>query len=205
MTQSSLWHQQQKSSDYAELCNALFEREIIRLSAEPVKSVELFQRRLKSLPYYVQRTAYNMLAVDSPLELDIQNATWSTKQSKSMPTTTQNVDDVQQWYMKWQPAVGLVVPLNVDGNFLLDSVDRIDRDKQRFRTNQHGWFALDNLSQQPTQLLKPSKKVMMAACAGHCWRNSAPVTPKIPSMRELLLSCSINWRNFKRPLQINDS
>lgn len=205
MTQSSLWYEQQKSSDYAELCNALFEREVIRLSCEPTTSLELIQSRLKSLPYYIQRAAFKMLSVESPLELDIQNATWSAKQSRTMPLSDQDADTVSKWYLNVELNVGLVVPIKEDGFIGLDSVDRVDNDNQRFRTNRHGWFSLTNLSKESEQILKPNKKIMMAACAGHCWLNAKPTSPKIPTMRELLLSCSINWRNFKRPIPINDT
>lgn len=203
MTQSSIWYQQQKSSDYAELCNALFEREVIRLSNEASPSVEQIQHRLKSLPYYIQRAAYKMLSVESPLVLDIQNATWSAKQNKSMPFSEQSIESVQKWYLAIELNVGLVLPIKELGHVSLDSVDRVDKANQRFRTNRQGWFDIDNFSANKKQLLKPTKKVMMAACAGHCWLNGKPAAPKIPTMRELLLSCSINWRNFKRPIPIN--
>ena len=70
------------------------------------------------------------------------------------------------------------------------------------------------------KLLKPNKKVMLAACAGHCWQitphntfysttdnkksttSARKLQPIIPSLRELLLSCAINWKDFKQPLAL---
>jgi hypothetical protein len=52
------------------------------------------------------------------------------------------------------------------------------------------------------QLLKPNKKVMSAACAGHRWLNVNKANPSMLSLREILLSCAINWHNFKQPLAI---
>lgn len=202
MTQPSLWQPQQKSSDYEVLCNALFEREIRELSVLPVNSVEALQGRLKSLPYYVQRTAYKMLAVETPLTLDTQNAAWSAKQSRTVPMSGQTANDVWHWYEQSNLAVGLVVPIFIGGLIVLDSIDRVDEDNKRFRTNVYGWFSASLDIKKSAQLLKPTKKVMMAACAGHSWQAVGPTSPKIPSIRELLLSCSINWRNFRRPLQI---
>ena len=202
MTQPSLWQSQQKSSGYEALCNALFEREIRALSVLPVHSVDAIQGRLKSLPYYVQRTAYKMLSVDTPLILDTQNAAWSAKQSRTAPISGQTPDDVWCWYQQAKLTVGLVVPIYIGGLIVLDSIDRIDEENKRFRTNVYGWFSVTTHTKQNVQLLKPTKKIMMAACAGHSWKPVGPTSPKIPSIRELLLSCSINWRNFRRPLQI---
>ncbi len=207
MTQSSLWHNESKSTDYAELCNALYERELGVLSSQPFTQVEVLQGRLKSLPYYVQRTAHQMILAETPLSLDAQNGMWQTKQSKSIPLTGQAEQMVWEWYCKAGVNVGLVVPVLKRDHISLDCIDRIDEAKGRIRTNYNGWFSVEQVvktvGEQPVQLLKPTKKVMMAACAGHAWKNNALASPKIPSMRELLLSCSINWRNFKQPMAIN--
>ena len=120
--------------------------------------------------------------------------------------------NVIAWYKAQQLAHGLVVPIATENSIILDCIDRVDAEKQRFRTNVYGWFYLtesDNQGAEKTKvtafnLLKPTKKVMTAACAGHCWQNSRKVQPVIPSLRELLLSCSINWRNFKQPIATNN-
>ncbi|MFD2168044.1 hypothetical protein ACFSJY_17445 [Thalassotalea euphylliae] len=201
--QSSLWQSQQQSSSYAELCNALYERELLLLSTLSTDNPNAIQSRLKSLPYYVQKTAHAMVNAQTPLELDSQNATWSTKQSRSMPLTGQSSDEIWQWYQSNPLSLGLVIPIKESDRIVLDCIDRIDADKKRFRTNVHGWFSPESMASSDTQLLKPTKKVMMAGCAGHQWQGSSPSRPVLPSLRELLLSCSINWRNLKKPLLLS--
>ncbi len=202
--QTSLWQGNYQSADFAELCNALYERELRQLSELPVSSVQAIQGRIKSLPHYIKRTAYSMLQAQTPLALDVQNASWSAKQSLQVPLSGQELDSVSKWYQSISLNHGLVVPIATPSTILLDSIDRIDNDNQRFRTNAHGWFYLEKNEKNKTniQLLKPNKKVMTAACCGHSWLNNHRANPSIPSLRELLLSCAINWRNFKQPLAI---
>jgi len=221
MTQSSLWQNNKQNNDFAELCNALYEREINTLVNASSSNV---QGRLKSLVYYVNRTAHVMMQTNeknnSPLNLDIQNATWSAKQASKLPLVGQNEQDIFAWYLTNNNALGLIVPILKNEHIILDSIDRVDINKRRIRTNVSGWFSListddadDNLpsqSQVPLQaqsdvkLLKPNKKVMLAACAGHHWQYSQnkKLRPLIPSLRELLLSCAINWKDFKQPLAL---
>ncbi|MBA6380896.1 MULTISPECIES: hypothetical protein [unclassified Colwellia] len=202
--QTSIWQRDYQSADFAELCNALYERELGQLSIDPLLTASLMQGRLKSLPHYIKRTANSMLQVQTPLKLDVQNATWSAKQGVQMPLNGQDSESVKQWYLSATLHHGLVVPIAKDSTILLDSIDRIDLEQQRFRTNLHGWFSLTELEQNQAigQLLKPNKKVMTAACSGHCWLNAHRANPLTPSLRELLLSCAINWRNFKQSLAI---
>jgi len=200
--QVSLWQDETQSADFAELCSALYEREIAQLAIMNVNSAQAVQGRLKSLPYYVKRTAHSMILSQTPLDLDVQNATWSAKQASHMPLSGQELAQVNAWYLSLNLSHGLVIPVAEDTHIVLDSIDKIDNEKQRFRTNLHGWFSLSD--PQPTsskaRLLKPTKRVMTAACSGHCWVNDHKTNPIIPSLRELLLSCAINWRNFKQPL-----
>lgn len=212
VTQSLLWQSQQQSADFAELCNALYERELMTLAHDESSVVTGLQSRIKSLPHYVKRTAFALLNAPTPLELDIQNASWSAKQASTLPSVSQLSaydKNVITWYKSQQLVLGLVVPIALDSHIVLDSIDRIDLETQRFRTNVYGWFNLtDNSAELETacevkrhqvNLLKPTKKVMTAACAGHRWQNSRKLQPTMPSLRELLLSCTINWRNFKQP------
>lgn len=228
MSQASLWQIQQQTPEYAELCHALYEREISALAQIESNSVVSLQHRLKSLPYYINRTADLMTRVQSPLELDIQNATWSTKQAKKMPLAGQTPEQVWQWYQSFNFSTGLVVPVALSDHIVLESIDRIDTDNQRFRGNRYGWFDQARVASpaaDDVQLLKPTKRAMMAACAGHCWTPSVllskPTTntalsqsqgdkvnklqPVLPSLRELLLSCAINWQNFRKPLNFISS
>ncbi|WP_286269555.1 hypothetical protein [Thalassotalea hakodatensis] len=200
--QVSLWQDESQSADFAELCCALYEREITSLSRMQLDSASAIQGRLKSLSYYVKRTASSMLQTKTPLTLDIQNASWSAKQSIHPPLAGQETDEVNQWYLSAPLTHGLVVPVADKSRIMLDSIDRIDMENQRFRTNTFGWFTLDGPQSQPIKLLKPNKKVMTAACTGHTWLNDQKTIPTMPTLRELLLSCAINWRNFKQTLTI---
>jgi hypothetical protein len=226
VTQSLLWQSQQQSSDFAELCNALYEKELIVLARNKCLALASLQGRIKSLPHYVKRTAFALLNAQTPLALDIQNASWSTKQVATSPEISQLSaydETVTSWYKSQQLVHGLVVPIALNGHIVLDCIDRIDLEKQRFRTNVYGWFYLtDNqkvsdasnraknvgdraseveseVTRSKVNLLKPTKKVMSAACAGHRWKAGQKLQPITPSLRELLLSCTINWRNFKQP------
>ncbi|MBU2894313.1 hypothetical protein KO495_13445 [Colwellia sp. D2M02] len=218
MTQANLWQTQIDSSSFAELCAALYQREINVLAQGDFPHCQALQARLKSLPHYVSRTAHAMVQVNnqqhSPLLLDVQNANWSAKQNSILPLSGQAIDDVNRWYLTSNIRVGLVVPIinrtSKQATIVLDCVDRIDLAKGRVRTNVAGWFELthstleDETSKKlksfsnDQQLLKPNKKVMMAACAGHTWQGSHKSAPLLPSLRELLLSCNINWKNFKK-------
>jgi len=213
MTQSSFWQTNKQNNDFAELCNALYEREIRLLANAEFNSIEIMQGRLKSLSYYINRTANLMVNVNdlglSPLTLDIQNATWSANQASKLPVLTQNEQDAISWYLSLinrtnKASLGLVVPIRKAGRIVLDSIDRIDTEKKRIHTNVSGWFSLTEVNDQQTlYLLKPTKKIMLAACAGHQWQGQMKATklrPVTPSLRELLISCAIDWHNFKRPL-----
>lgn len=213
MSQSSLWQTQADNNDFAELCNGLYQREIKLLAMGDFTTAKAVQVRLQSLSYYITRTAHSMTQViaqgKSPLQLDCQNASWSARQSKAMPLTGQSSNAANAWYLAGDVSLGLVVPVQIEQHIILDCIDRLDLDKQRLRTNIAGWFNLSSENTETivnnTRLLKPNKKIMLAACAGHCWQGDNKLMPVIPSLRELLLSCSINWQNFKKPLCYNPS
>ncbi|PKI14169.1 hypothetical protein [Colwellia sp. 12G3] len=216
MSQSSLWQIHTETGEFAELCNGLYQREISIIAKGNFASAQAVQVRLESLSYYITRTAHAMLQVmslgHSPLLLDTHNASWSAKQSKQMPWSAQENDqecvDTINWYLQEDIYVGLVVPVLLVDHIIIDCIDRIDLDKQRIRTNVGGWFSLaaDELIKKDQginkRLLKPNKKIMTSACTGHRWQGNSKQIPIIPSLRELLLSCSINWKNFKKPLAI---
>ncbi|SEL89277.1 hypothetical protein SAMN05216262_1308 [Colwellia chukchiensis] len=205
VTQSLLWQSAQQSSDFAELCNGLYERELLSLSKSDTATVAELQGRIKSLPHYIKRTAYALLNAQTPLQLDIQNASWSAKQANVSPSLSQlsaYPETVFAWYNSFLLKPGLVVPIQLTSHIVLDSIDRVDNEQQRIRTNVHGWFDFkaSTIQEDSIRLLKPNKKVMTAACAGHRWQNQRKLSPVMPSLRELLLSCTINWRNFKQPV-----
>jgi hypothetical protein len=138
----------------------------------------------------------------------VQNASWSSIQKSKLPLAGQSVEDICRWFTFSKLKIGLVLPIALTDHIVLDSIDRIDHERSRFRTNVYGWFSLSEqgLLEKQTlasvQLLKPNKTVMLAACAGHCWRPNGKSVPVIPSLRELLLSCAINWHNLKQPLKL---
>jgi len=216
MSQTSLWQTNQQSNHFAELCNALYERELRLLANVEPATLKSVQGRLKSLPYYINRTANLMVQVNeqesSPLTLDVQNATWSAKQANKLPLAGQTEQESNAWYLallakSHASLLGLVVPVLHGEYIVLDCIDRIDNERNRLRTNASGWFSIQPStgpvasSENRLQLLKPNKKVMLAACAGHCWQNSKKASPIIPSLRELLLSCAINWSDFHKVLK----
>ena len=85
----------------------------------------------------------------------------------------------------------------------LDSIDEIDRAGERIHCNEHGWFAMAGWPQEPDNqhklLLKPGKLLMTAVCCGHQWRNGERKTPRLLSLREMLLASRLNWQNFAKP------
>jgi len=215
MTQSSFWQTNKQNNDFAELCNALYEREVHLLANADITNIQNMQGRLKSLSHYINRTANRMVYVNelglSPLTLDVQNAAWSAKQASKLSVLVQNEQDVFSWYLTLikqtkKTSLGLIVPILKADHIVLDSLDRIDIEKKRIRTNVSGWFSLIDINVEPSiRLLKPTKKVMLAACAGHRWQglmNTTKLRPIMPSLRELLISCAIDWKNFKRPLTL---
>ncbi|MCP4990053.1 MAG: hypothetical protein GY928_29630 [Colwellia sp.] len=218
MSQSSLWQIPANTGDFAELCNGLYQREISLIAKGNFASTQAVQTRLKSLSYYINRTAHAMTNVvvqgHSPLLLDSQNASWSAKQSKRIPLsgqeTEQELANVLIWYLQARVSIGLVVPVLLGNHIIIDCIDCIDMEKQRIHTNVGGWFSLTTVGEHvisstqscTKRLLKPNKKIIASACAGHSWQGNARQLPVIPSLRELLLSCAINWKNFKKPLAI---
>lgn len=215
MSQNTLWQTNKQNNDFAELCNALYEREVNLLANADITNIQTMQGRLKSLSHYINRTANRMVYVNelalSPLTLDIQNAAWSANQASKLSVLVQNEQDVFSWYLtlinqKNKASLGLIVPILKADHIVLDSIDRIDIDKKSIRTNVSGWFSLIETNVESSLcLLKPTKKVMLAACAGHRWQgrmNTTKLRPIIPSLRELLISCAIDWKNFKRPLTL---
>ncbi|TRX55822.1 hypothetical protein [Thalassomonas sp. M1454] len=212
MAHDLLSHSSMQSTQFSELCNAMYEREVMLLANANFSDVKQIQNRLKSLSHYIKRTATSMLALESPLLLDLQNASWTMKQAKQLPIAEQATIEVQNWYMKNPPVLGLIVPVLVKNGatsrIIIDCVDRVDIDNSRFRTNYCGWFNYQQDSMNDDKsiiLLKPNKKVLTAACSGHQWQGNNKTQPITLSLRELLLSCQINWRNLRAPIPLNVS
>ncbi|CAH9053218.1 hypothetical protein PSECIP111951_00777 [Pseudoalteromonas holothuriae] len=195
--QSNLWHNEHERLQFAELVNVFYAREILLLAKQ--YNGEQLQKKLLSLPYYVERAARHISQGDVPLELDSQNACWLAPQKKAQPQF--NEQNNKSFYSVHTP-VGLVVPILVNNagytQVVMDSIDQV-RDNA-IHCNQYGWFASSGLSHQSdTKLLKPTKLLMVCACCGHRWQYKKVVVPRVLSLREMLLASMINWTNVKVP------
>lgn len=198
LTQPNLWQNADKSKLYSELCNAFYVREIKVLSQ--YQDLNLMQRRLASLPFYIERAASHIVDGQTPLKLDSQNGSWIAKQPKHCPL----LNEVQNSrFFSKSAAVGLIVPVIVNEaqiiTIKIDTIDEVHNDK--LHCNQFGWFdlagtGLDNDAQ--VQLLKPSKAAFSSACCGHRWLNNKIFTPRVLSLREMLLATRIDWQNFAK-------
>jgi hypothetical protein len=193
---------------FAELCNALYERELNHLSQAKFSNISLLQRQIGGLKHHIKRAAYNLLQDHTLLELDIHNASWQAKQGAKCPAKLLDFDKTLAWYHR-PLELGVCAAVHVSElgtqHIELDSIDRIDLDAAKLHLNKFGWFSLDgqSLANQTeakavkTQLLKPTKGIFIAACCGHSWNHKGRTQPRLLSLRELMLSFSINWQTFR--------
>jgi hypothetical protein len=193
---------------FAELCNALYERELHSLSQKKFNNISLLQRQIGGLKHHIKRAAYNLLQHQSPLEVDVHNASWQAKQAANCPAKLNETDKTELWFQK-PIALGVCAAVYVNELGLehieLDSIDRIELQAGKVHLNKFGWFMLNGLPENPQsaaqqaqfQLLKPAKNLMLAACCGHSWNHKGRGQPRLLSLRELLLSFSINWKTFR--------
>ena len=194
---------------YAELCNALYERELASLSQQKITSVNLLQRKIAGLRHHVKRAAYSLLQHQSPLQVDVHNASWQAKQAAKPMANKHSADKTQLWFSK-DIQVGCCIAIDVkqlgSEHTELDSVDRIDLNNNRLHANKFGWFNIngefceDSYRQSDIsslRLLKPSKAIFTAACCGHRWDHKGKGQQRALSLRELLLSLSINWKTYR--------
>ncbi|MFC3034209.1 hypothetical protein ACFOEE_17010 [Pseudoalteromonas fenneropenaei] len=194
--QTTIWHNEAERLAFAELANVFYAREIKQLVLQP--DAERMRRLLGSLPYYVERAARHIVQGDIPIPLDTQNACWLSPIKKPPLVDTDAATGFYQQYAQ----IGLVVPVlrwdEVYCQLFIDSLDQLGDNS--LHCNQFGWFARDGQSQSQSGLvlLKPTKAVMTAACCGHQWRLGKANTPRLLSLREMLLASSINWRDVKR-------
>ncbi len=202
--QSQLWQNDESSRIYSELCNAFYAREIVRLSQ--LTELKRLQRSLSSLPYYIERAATHIIDGNSPLNLDSQNGSWIAKQAKHCPQT--QTKQLSEFYEK-SAFVGLIVPVKVfEGDIITVRIDSIDEiTEQRLHCNQFGWFDKQGLTAQSSHinLLKPGKATFTAACCGHRWLEHKAYSPRVLSLREMLLAARINWQNFRAPVMARRS
>ncbi len=197
--QDDIFGHNQDSIQFAELCNALYQRECQILAESSSTQINLLKRKLKFLPQLVQECARGLLNNQAALSVDYYNASYQAKQAATCPSLKQSIEIISQYYTKL-PQIGRVLPIEVktiDGYHIeLDSVDRIDEENHLLHVNKHGWFYCDGQSQQTNdtiKLVKPTKAVMQAACCGHQWRWKGKGIPRALTLRELKLSFHIQW------------
>ncbi|BBN82764.1 hypothetical protein PA25_27490 [Pseudoalteromonas sp. A25] len=197
--QSNLWHNEQERLLFAELVNVFYSREIPALAQQ--YSAEQLQRKLLSLPYYVERAARHITQGEVPLQLDSQNGCWLASQKRTLPPFDEHKN---QDFFSSSNLIGLVVPVLIAdvqySQVVIDSIDQV-RDNA-VHCNQYGWFSYSGYSHDDDfRLFKPTKQLMVAACCGHRWQYGKVVAPRVLSLREMLLASMINWTNVKVPKQ----
>ncbi|WP_213609341.1 hypothetical protein [Pseudoalteromonas sp.] len=194
-----MWQTDAQKVLYAQLCNAFYQREVQRLVAEP--NSERLRRQLKSLPYYIERAATRVANATSPFVLDPQNGGWLEKQKPTPPEVDFSANEL---FYQAHAKVGLIIPVLLQNHgqirIRIDSIDQVT--KTQLHCNELGWFNFlgQGLELQSALLLKPNKATLAAACCGHQWQFSKRSSPRVLSLREMLLAAHINWRNVKRPL-----
>lgn len=193
---------------FAELCNALYERELTYLAHKKINNISLLQRQLGGLKHHIKRAAYNLLQAQTPLQIDTHNASWQNKQAAKCPAKLTDTDKTLVWFSEsMSRGVTCAVYVNELGleHIELDSIDRVDIAANKLHLNKFGWFNLNGmpLEQQSDnkapqiQLLKPNKAIFSAACCGHSWNHKGRTQPRLLTLRELLLSFSINWQTYR--------
>ncbi|MCC5856427.1 MAG: hypothetical protein JJU10_12220 [Idiomarina sp.] len=201
-TQRDIFDSNEQSSAHAELCSALYQRELTSLSYSDMDLARI-QRRLRSLPFYITKAAWAVLQTPTPLLLDTQNASWQSDQSAKPPSTTAPAT-LEKWLDR-HIAPGLPLPVLVYANnetvVAVDSVDRVDRDSRTLHLNKWGWFTYsgDSLDGELARVLKPTKKTVTAAVCGHRWSTHGKQIPQPLSLREFMLTSLFRWPDFEQP------
>ena len=207
--QVDIFSDDQSQLHYAELCNALYERELASLSQQKISNINLLQRKIAGLRHHVKRAAYSLLQHQSPLQVDVHNASWQAKQAAKCMANNYVANKTQQWFSN-DIQMGCTIAVHVKRlgceHIELDSIDKIELSSHRVHTNKFGWFNIDGeftegnyrlVDVLSLRLLKPTKAVLTAACCGHNWDHKGKGQQRALSLRELLLSLSINWKTFR--------
>jgi hypothetical protein len=205
--QSDIFCDSQHQRYFAEICNALYERELLVLSQTNFTNISLLQRRLAGLRHHIKRVAFHFINHNGPLAVDVHNASWQAKQATKCMAAKNSPAKAAAWFGVYA-RLGLPVPVHVATlgaqHIELDCIDRIE--EQRLHLNKYGWYSLngepdvsDNKQSDAlqTRLLLPNKAMLSAACSGHSWDHKGRTAPRTLSLRELLLSANINWKTFR--------
>jgi len=207
--QVDIFSNEQRQLHYAELCNALYERELASLSQQKTSDIGLLQRKIAGLRHHVKRAAYSLLAHQSPLQVDVHNASWQAKQAAKCMANNYISQKTQQWFSSnIQIGCSIAIHVKLFGceHIELDSIDKVELNNNRVHTNKFGWFDIDGRFAEDDhkrvdvlvpRLLKPTKAILTAACCGHSWDHKGKSQQRALSLRELLLSVSINWKTFR--------
>ena len=190
------------------MCNALYERELHVLSQQKINNISLLQRKIGGLRHHIKRAADQLLNHTGPLHVDVHNGAWQGKQAANCMSGKADASKTQLWYSK-HARLGLCAPVHLIElgieHIELDSIDRIDLENSRLHLNKHGWFNVSGDNTEPhsnsihglkKRLLKPSKATLTAACCGHTWNHRGRSQPRTLTLREMLLSGSVNWQSF---------
>jgi hypothetical protein len=210
--QVDIFSDDQRQLHYAELCNALYERELASLSQQKISNINLLQRKIAGLRHHVKRAAYSLLQHQSPLQVDVHNASWQAKQAAKCMANSSIAQKTRQWFSS-DIQIGCSIAIHIKQlgceHIELDSIDRISKTElgsDRVHTNKFGWFTIDGEFAEDSykqsdilslRLLKPTKAILTAACCGHVWDHKGKGQQHALSLRELLLSLSINWKTFR--------
>ena len=207
--QIDIFSDDQQQLHYAELCNALYERELASLSQKKITDITLLQRKIAGLRHHIKRAAYSLLQHQSPLKVDVHNASWQAKQAAKCMANNYVAQKTQLWFAS-NIQIGCSIAVHVQQlgseHIELDSIDKIELSSHRLHTNKFGWFSSDGEFSEDDnkqndvynpRLLKPTKAILTAACCGHRWDHKGKGQQRALSLRELLLSLSINWKTFR--------
>lgn len=205
--QVDIFASDQQQLHFAELCNALYERELISLSQQSANNISLLQRRLAGLSHHIKRAAEHLLNNNAPIDVDIHNGSWRAKQATKCMVSKAEPDKTHDWFARYG-RVGLVVPVYIMEmgieHIELDSVDRMKPEENKLHTNKLGWFFFDGKSAKSSEsalnaqsLMIPTKPTISAACSGHTWNHRGRYQPRTLTLRELLLSTQIDWKTFQ--------
>ena len=190
------------SAAFAELCTALYERELNQLAHQQHVATNLLQRRLQSLPYHVKNAARGMLESDAPYTLDIQNASWQAPQKRQLTISAGQASKLDKWLSRQARLGDAVAIADLHGpirQVRLDSIDRIDKQQRRVHCNMHGWFDFTgrcfeaNPHATELYLLKPDVSNLAPALCDHQWNHKGKVDPRTLSLREVLLATTIDF------------